>query len=184
MASLTDIFDNKDEYETEGQSAEFLKRVRQGKEAALKFMRNKDKTVSEISKDLKKKLFHEEEIQQVILILAEFGLIDDERYCDRFIEEGKGRKKGRTRLKYELFEKGLDKELVLSKLDEGYPYAEEEENAIDILEKILSGKTLDRKILEKGYGKLRYQGFGDDIIRSAINKYKNSQSGMEDEDSL
>ena len=184
MVNILKEYENKNSNEIDGQSSEFLKRVRQGKETALKFMRNKDKTVSEISKDLKKKLFFEEEIEQVILILAEFGLIDDERYCDRFIEEGKGRKKGRTRLKYELFEKGLDKELVLSKLDQDYPYEEEEENAISTLEKILYGKTLDRKTLEKGYGKLRYQGFGDDIIRSAINKYKNSQSGMEDEDSL
>jgi regulatory protein len=152
-----------------------IKRVNQGKEAALKLLRNKDKTVSEISKELKKKLFNEEEIEAVILLLSEYDLLDDERYCERFIEEGKNKKKGRNKIKYELFDKGLGKELVLSKLEENYSSEEEEDNARLTLEKIFSGKTLDRKILEKGYGKLRYQGFGDDVIRSTINKYKHAQ---------
>lgn len=166
--------------EANEQVIDLTKRIRQGKEAALKFLRNKDKTVSEISKDLKKKNFEEEEIKAVILILAEYDLIDDERYCERFIEEGKNKKKGRNKIKYELFDKGIDKEMVLSKLDEGYTYEEEEENAIETLDKIFSGKVLDRKILEKGYGKLRYQGFKDDIIRSAIKKYKSDQDGEND----
>ena len=150
-------------------------RVSQGKEAALKLLRNKDKTVSEISKELKRKAFSQEEIDAVIVLLFEFDLLDDKRYCERFIEEGKARKKGRNRIKYELFEKGLDKEMVLSKLEEDYACEEEEENAIETLDKIFSGKVLDRKILEKGYGKLRYQGFGDDVIRAAIKKYKMDQ---------
>jgi regulatory protein len=166
--------------EANEQVIDLTKRIRQGKEAALKFLRNKDKTVSEISKDLKKKNFEEEEIKAVILILAEYDLIDDERYCERFIEEGKNKKKGRNKIKYELFDKGIDKEMVLSKLDEGYTYEEEEENAIETLDKIFSGKVLDRKILEKGYGKLRYQGFKDDIIRSAIKKYKSDQDDEND----
>lgn len=166
--------------EANEQVIDLTKRIRQGKEAALKFLRNKDKTVSEISKDLKKKNFEEEEIKAVILILAEYDLIDDERYCERFIEEGKNKKKGRNKIKYELFDKGIDKEMVLSKLDEGYTYEEEEENAIETLDKIFSGKVLDRKILEKGYGKLRYQGFKDDIIRSAIKKYRSDQDDEND----
>lgn len=158
-----------------------IKRVNMGKEAALKLIRNKDKTVSEISKELKKKAFSDDEIDAVILLLYEYDLLDDERYCERFIEEGKARKKGRNRIKYELFGKGLDKELVLSKLEEHYSGEEEEKNAMETLDKIFAGKTLDRKTLEKGYGKLRYQGFGDDVIRSSIKKYKLDQ---DDESSI
>ena len=157
-----------------------IKRVNMGKEAALKLIRNKDKTVSEISKELKKKAFSQEEIDAVIVLLFEFDLLDDQRYCERFIEEGKSRKKGRNRIKYELFEKGLDKEMVLSKLEEEYACDEEEENAMETLDKIFNGKVLDRKILEKGYGKLRYQGFGDDVIRAAIKKYKMDQNDESD----
>jgi regulatory protein len=157
-----------------------IKRINMGKEAALKLLRNKDKTVSEITKDLKKKTFSDEEIEAVILILVEYDLLDDQRYCERFIEEGKNKKKGKNKIKYELLDKGIEKEMVLSKLEEGYTYDEEEENAIETLDKIFSGKVLDRKILEKGYGKLRYQGFKDDIIRSAIKKYKMDQEEEND----
>lgn len=167
-------------FEEKEQSIDSIKKVSQGKEAALKLLRNKDKTVSEITKELKKKAFSDDEIEAVILILAEYDLIDDERYCERFIEEGKNKKKGRNKIKYELFDKGVSKDLVLSKLDEGYTYEEEEENAIETLDKIFSGKVLDRKILEKGYGKLRYQGFKDDIIRAAIKKYKSDQDDEND----
>lgn len=177
-----DLFE--EEAEKDKAQENSAQRIARGKTAALKFIKSKDKTVSEISKELKKKGFDEGDILEIIEILSEFDLIDDEKYCQNYIEEGIRKKKGRNRLKYELQDKGIGKELVLNSLYEYYSHEEEEENAKEAFYKIIGFGVPDKKKLDKAFNKLKYLGYENSLIFSLIEKNKQDSKSENFDDEI
>lgn len=94
---------------------EYLK----AKDTALRALELSYKTEKEIEDKLRAKEYDERVIQRVMTFLAEYRLVDDQRYVELFAKE-KLRSRGIRKVQYELQAKGIDKETfheVLENLD-------------------------------------------------------------------
>lgn len=89
----------------------------QAKERAVRFTALSKKTDFEVRRKLKTLGVSEDIIDEVSEYLKRLGYIDDVDYVDSFIRQSERMKKlSIFEIKQKLFEKGIDKELVLAKL--------------------------------------------------------------------
>lgn len=139
----------------------------------------KDRTKKEVRLKLEEKYRNKAAILRAIEKLEEFGYLNDLDYAMSYIES---RTYGKNRISYNLFQKGINKDLVekaYSTLDE-----EKEENVEDVkLEKLIEkkGKKVninnernEKKIKEeqKLIQYLARQGFSLDKIFKKLKEYK------------
>lgn len=89
----------------------------QAKERAVRFTALSKKTDFEVRRKLKTLGVSEDIIDEVSEYLKQLGYIDDVDYVDSFIRQSERMEKlSIFEIKQKLFEKGVDKELVLTKL--------------------------------------------------------------------
>lgn len=89
----------------------------QAKERAVRFTALSKKTDFEVRRKLKTLNVSEETIDEVSEYLKQLGYIDDVDYVESFIRQCERMEKlSIFEIKQKLFEKGVDKELVLAKL--------------------------------------------------------------------
>ena len=81
----------------------------------------RDRTKKEITLKLKEKYKNIQMIQRAVKKLEELGYIDDFNYALTFI---KNKKYGKQRINFELYQKGINKEII----ENAYNYLDEEEN--------------------------------------------------------
>ena len=139
----------------------------------------KDRTKKEIRLKLEEKFRNKSAILQAIEKLEELGYLNDLNYAISYIE---GRTYGRSRISYNLFQKGIDKvtvEKAYLTLDE-----EKEDNVDDIkLEKLIeknskkiniNNEREEKKVKEeqKFIQYLARQGFSLDKIFKKLKEYK------------
>ena len=139
----------------------------------------KDRTKKEVRLKLEEKYRNKAAILRAIEKLEEFGYLNDLDYAMSYIE---GRTYGKNRISYNLFQKGINKDLVekaYSTLDE-----EKEENVEDVkLEKLIEkkGKKVnvnnerDEKKIKEEQKLIQYlarQGFSLDKIFKKLKEYK------------
>lgn len=99
------------------------------REAALRLLAYRDRTVQEMRDRLSRKGFAADIVESVLQRLLENGLLDDERFACSWIRNGQGsRPSGRRRLRYELRLKGVDGDLIETAL--AREYVEDEEEAV------------------------------------------------------
>ncbi len=105
------------------------------REAALRLLDYRDRSVSEMRSRLAGKSYSAEEIEKVISDLMECGLLDDRRFAELLVRSGISAGKGRFVLARRLKEKGIDPltaEQVLDKM------MEEEDEGMLCLRRALS----------------------------------------------
>ena len=139
----------------------------------------KDRTKKEVRLKLEEKYRNKAAILRAIEKLEEFGYLNDLNYAMSYIE---GRTYGKNRISYNLFQKGINKDLVEKAyltLDE-----EKEENVEDVkLEKLIEkkGKKVnvnnerDEKKIKEEQKLIQYlarQGFSLDKIFKKLKEYK------------
>lgn len=109
----------------------------QAKERAVKFTALSKKTDFEVRRKLKSLSVEEGIIDQVSEYLKYLGYIDDVDYVESFIRQSERMEKlSIFEIKQKLFEKGVDKELVLSKLQ----VLEDTDYEKRVVTKLLNGK--------------------------------------------
>lgn len=138
------------------------------KNKALKFLSNRIRSTKEMVDKLKKEGFEDLVIENTLDYLKYYSLIDDYQFAKSFMRDKmKLNKYGPDRIKFELYKKGIPKEIIDEVLSE---YEDEYSIAYDLaIKKMKSYKTNDKKDL---YGKLGSflgrKGFSYDCISKVL----------------
>ena len=112
---------------------------------------------------LKDKGYPSECIKRAIDKLKDYGYIDDEMFCESYINSCP--KKSRKKLKYDLLSKGIDADLIERKIDQLLSDENEEEKAVLEAEKYLKNKEFDLKTKQKFYNHMAGKGFDYGLIQ-------------------
>ncbi len=140
-------------------------------EAALVLLTYRDRSLWEIRDRLKRKGYHKELIESVVIRLLDEGLLDEERFVRSAIRTGMGaRPTGRRRLRYELKKKGVADEIIGESIKEMYSDDDEEALALSLAEarwERLSGLSAEKRLLRLA-GYLSRRGFSYKAVRRAL----------------
>lgn len=138
------------------------------RDTAAKYLSSRMRTCKEMSEHLIKKGYSEEEIQEVIEEFKDFHYLDDEEYCRQYVDYACGKGEGRLRIRQELAEKGVDREIIGFALEDYYDRDTELDRAMKQAEKILSGKTVDEKMKGRLGRRLISLGYSTDVVYKVI----------------
>lgn len=135
---------------------------------ALSLLNIKDYTCSALKKKLMAKGYSERTSDFVMEKLGLYGIIDDERYVKKYVNDCIRLKKyGVNKIKYELQAKGIPDELKESiKIDEELQY----KNCLELGEKKLRHLQGKDKIKEKLYRHLVTKGYPYEMVIKVIDK--------------
>ncbi len=139
-------------------------------EKATRFLSYRVRSEKEIREKLKQD-FSDEITRRVIEVLKNYEYIDDRVFARAFISDSINLKKdGKFKIKYNLFQKGVDEEII----EEIFAEFEDkgENNVINLIDKKTGGKRdLDMKAKKKLYYFLSNKGYTYDEISPAFSKY-------------
>ena len=141
--------------------------VESGYQRALNFLSYRSRSEKEISLNLKKYQVSEEHIDLVLDKLRQNNLVNDLEFAREWVENrSRFKPRGRRALSSELFQKGINYEIieeVLKDLDEG-------QLALEFARKKISKiKTLNQTDFQKKmYGYLSRRGFSSDISKDIV----------------
>lgn len=133
---------------------------------ALKFLERRDHFSFEIEQKLRQKGFSDEEISTTIEKLRSYGYLNDEKFCENFVESIRQKPIGKKLIKNKLLQKNISEEIITKILDT----IEEEELVKTAIKKRIQQKGLpkDLKDLEKLYKYLIRQGFQSETVVDAL----------------
>lgn len=107
-----------------------------GKKTAYAFLAYKQRSKKEIVKKLKQKKISDNAIEDIVELLEKQKYLDDKAYARNYLEDKLNSKPvGKRLAKLKLFEKGIDKELIESTVNESYTGDKEFELASELLKK-------------------------------------------------
>ncbi|MGD2050473.1 MAG: RecX family transcriptional regulator [Chloroflexota bacterium] len=87
--------------------------VERAKASAYRYLSYRPRSIAELKRQLGNKGFNEDTIDQVVDRLSELELIDDLAFARYWVEQRETFKpRGRRALRYELYQKGIDREIV------------------------------------------------------------------------
>ncbi|MBN7772870.1 regulatory protein RecX [Clostridium aminobutyricum] len=89
-----------------------VKKKKDAIDAALKYLAHRDRTCQEIRLHLSEKGYDKEEIEKAVTYLFDMKYLDDAAYVEKYMEYAVSKGKGRAKIKHELKEKGIDKDLL------------------------------------------------------------------------
>ena len=148
---------------------------------ALNHIDYKPRTKKEIRDFLKKKEASEDAIERIIERLIKIRYLDEEKYTERFIEEGIRNRKGPVVLFHQLEELGIDRVMINRYLN-NYTKEIEFDNAFDIGTKY--HKTVlnhpAKKQRELIYNKLLRTGYNYDISSRVINMIEYTEDDLDE----
>ncbi len=148
----------------------------EAKEAAIKYIAFKMRTVFEVETKLARCGFDDPIIQEVIAHYSELGYLNDELYVTKYIKEWKKTKhESFNMLKIRLRRKGIKDEIINKGLH--YSTYEEKERIVSCFEKRYGyieqfdiTQLKDVKFTRKFYGFLSRKGFSSESINQLFSK--------------
>lgn len=137
-------------------------------EAAYSYLANRMRSVHELRCYLRDKGYESSEADDAIDELKEMGYLDDYQYALRYYEYNHDKRRGSLRAERELFEKGIDREIIRN-AKEDYLFesaVDEYEDALAEARRALDGKMPDDKTSAKIARKLENKGYSrSDIFK-------------------
>jgi len=127
------------------------------------------KSQADASRKLKSKGYSAVAIAEAIKFAKEYGYLDDALFAEDYVKETQGRK-GAYKIKHDLLQKGIKKELVEEALAEINDEAQLAA-ACKICTKIAKGEQKGYKLKQKMYSRLMQSGFASSIISRALKGY-------------
>ena len=154
--------------------------IKRANDYAFKLLSYRPRSINEIRNRLKKKDYSSKVILEVIKNLKRLKFLNDKEFAKMWMENRiRTRPMGRYRLKQELIQKGIDKNLVEKTLSN---YREEEE--IELARELTQRKlrrsycSLNRLTAQRRlYGFLQRRGFSYDTIQEVMKELR----GVDDE---
>ncbi len=146
-----------------------MMRTKNIKDIAIKYLAYRDHTVYEMIKHLKEKEFDQVEIDNVITELLELKYLDDYNYCRKYMPYSAGKGKGKEKIKMELVQKGVEKQIIEEAMIDEEAEGEllsisETERALFQGEKALSHQEITEKTLAKVGRRLSTLGYSTDVV--------------------
>ena len=144
------------------------------KSRALNLLSYRAHSKKELEDKLRKDGYPERAIEEAVSYVESFHYIDDRAYVEQYLA-GSGAKKGKKAVLYALAQKGVDRELVESVLEEQEDVRDEYELAKSAaFAKLGTPHRLDEKEYRRAAGFLMRKGFGSSEIRRALEEYQDS----------
>ena len=143
--------------------------IESGYQRALNFLSFRSRSENEIRLNLQKHQVSEEHINLVLEKLRQNNLQDDFSFAREWVENrSRFKPRGKRALSSELFQKGIDQEIIEEVLED----LDEEELAMQLARKKLSKlSNLDQTAFQKKmYGYLSRRGFSYGISKDTISK--------------
>lgn len=123
----------------------------------LKVLEKSMKTERMLCDYLKQKGYPLECIESAVKKIKDYGFINDESYCENYIQTYQN-SKSKRKMKYDLLAKGIDEETIaieLEKIDD----EEERKKCLFLAKKYMKNKEFDLKTKQKLYNHLISKGF-------------------------
>lgn len=148
----------------------------EAKEKALKYLEYRSHSEKELSDKLKQKGASDQVICEVIEFLHEYKLVDDLEFAKKYAHDLVNLKKlGKSRIKTELFKKGINQEIINSVL---YELPEEDEDVLfELVKKRIRG-NLEKKNFDKVMRYFIYKGYSPDKIKECIKRCEGENDGI------
>lgn len=133
---------------------------------ALRLLSIKDYSEAQLKKKLKEYYYSEATINRILEKMKFYGMINDERYAEKYIHDSLNIKKvGRRKIAFDLKSKGIPDSITKEMdIDEETEF----ENAAFLAEKKLKSLKKDEKQKEKLYRYLISKGFDYDTANRAV----------------
>ncbi len=140
-------------------------------EAALRFLRARDRFVDELHAHLVAKGFHNEEVDRTVRYLIERNLLDDARTSQSFVERRSGKRAiGVDRMREEMQRLGASRETIDNALA-GHARSESERALAALRSKFEASVDLTKA------GRFLYsRGFSEDAIEAALDQFCQANS--------
>ena len=139
------------------------------KKRALRILGSRNFSEQEMHRRLVSKGETEEDAAETVRWLVELGYIDDSNYATLIVEHYTQKGYGESRVKDELFKRGIPRDLwdeKLAVLEDSQP----NDAALEFLKKKLRGSE-DKDDLRRATDALVRRGFSYDDARAAVNRY-------------
>ena len=152
---------------------------KRGKERALYYLKNSDKTTYQMRTKLREGFYPENVIDKVILFLNNYGYIDDLQYAIRFISYNMNKNSSR-KIVEKLRVKGIAKEIIEEAFDNIREYDEELDQShieIELIRKQIIKKIrpdMDKNMENKIVMSLGRKGFVYEDVISVLKEEKNT----------
>lgn len=145
------------------------------KDTAAKYLAYRARSTGEMNAHLKSKGYDSDEIREVIEAFLDYGYLDDAEYCRQYIKYAFSKGKGTVRVKQELSEKGIDRELISFALEDYEDEQSELDRALAQARKTAAGKPIDEKMKGRIGRRMISLGYSTDIAYKVIGILKREQ---------
>ena len=134
---------------------------------AMHILERTDKTEAQLRRKLEESEYPKEAVESAIAYVTSYGYLDDRRYAEHYIE-WKKQGKGKARLKMELVQKGISREIIEEVL-ESTDFGETRELIRQIiLKKRKTDIPMNEKEKQRLYGFLMRKGFSSSDILAVM----------------
>lgn len=134
---------------------------------AMHILERTDKTEAQLRRKLEESEYPKEAVESAIAYVTSYGYLDDRRYAEHYIE-WKKQGKGKARLKMELVQKGISREIIEEVL-ESTDFGETREMIRHIiLKKRKTDIPMNEKEKQRLYGFLMRKGFSSSDILAVM----------------
>ena len=134
---------------------------------AMHILERTDKTEAQLRRKLEESEYPKEAVESAIAYVTSYGYLDDRRYAEHYIE-WKKQGKGKARLKMELVQKGISREIIEEVL-EATDFGETREMIRQIiLKKRKTDIPMNEKEKQRLYGFLMRKGFSSSDILAVM----------------
>jgi regulatory protein len=150
------------------------------REAALRLLAVRARSRRELERRLRRKGFDEVTVVSVLDDLAAVDLVDDASFARAWADErARLRPIGPARLRHELYQKGISREIVDRTIDETYPGDRELELARAALRRRKTAAVTERRERARLLRFLLRRGFSRAVAAAAIDELPHNQEDTE-----
>lgn len=141
--------------------------TKRAKLRAMHLLESMDRTRAELEKKLQSSEYPGEAVAEALAYVESFGYLDDKRYARHYVEcKKEGR--GKARLKMELAQKGVDRNIIEEVLDEA-ELGDCRDTIRELVRKRRRGDgPMDDREQQRIYGYLMRKGFSSSDILSVL----------------
>ncbi len=140
--------------------------IPRAKKRAMHLLEKMDRTNKQLEDKLRRNGYPKEAIDEAIAYVTSYHYIDDERYALSYVRYHQ-ESRSRNRIKQDLMQKGIDKEIIRDALESEYTVDEKELIKTYLKKKKYNPDTAERKDKEKMIRFLISKGFTyDDVLTS------------------
>ena len=138
---------------------------------ALRLIEFRDRTEKELCEKLVGKGYDENQIEDTVEFLKNYGYIDDKRYASHFISDAINLKKwGKIRIRSELLRKGIDREIVDFAIEDAFSQIDDDRVLLQMQSRFKDADFSNMKERNRIFGFFIRRGFTPDEIKDAMNK--------------